>query len=119
MAKVTVHKDGKVETPSESIVKAAQQPGTATDANGRRIGIRKLQALDRLKMFEVIGAENSRNEQYLGIAALAFSVASIDGEPVNRPASKPQLEALIQRLGDEGMEAVGQAVYETFAPSEE
>src|ERR1700712_442980 len=106
MAKVTLH----TETPSETIVKAAGQPQTRTDAAGRIIGIKKMQALDRLKMFEVVGAENARNEPYLGYAALAFHVSSIDGEPVNRPTNKIQLEALIQRLGDDGMNAVGEAV---------
>jgi hypothetical protein len=117
MAKVTVHKDA--ETPSQAIVKAANQPHTRTDASGRTIGIRKMQALDRLKMFEVVGPDNAKNEPYLGYAALAFHVASIDGDPVNRPSNKLQLEALIQRLGDDGMNAVGEAVQEMFLPKEE
>jgi hypothetical protein len=78
-----------------------------------------MQALDRLKMFEVVGADNARNEPYLGYAALAFHVSSIDGEPVSRPTNKIQLEALIQRLGDDGMNAVGEAVQEMLAPREE
>jgi hypothetical protein len=115
MAKLTVHAD----TPSETIVKAANRPATRTDATGRAIGIKKMQALDRLKMFEVVGADNARNEPYLGYAALAFHVSSIDGEPVSRPTNKIQLEALIQRLGDDGMNAVGEAVQEMLAPREE
>ncbi len=114
MTKVTVH----TETPTESIVKSAQQPTTKTDSTGRAIGIKKMRALDRLKMFEVIGAENAKNEPYLGYAALAFHVSSIDGDPVSRPANKIQLEALIQRLGDEGMEAVGEALQEMFTTPE-
>ena len=110
MAKVTVH-----ETPTQSIVKAANQTGNRQFGEGRIVGIKKMLPLDRLKMFEVIGPENSKNEPYLGYAALAFHVASLDGEPVNRPATKLQLEALIQRLGDDGMEAVGEAVQEMFA----
>lgn len=100
------------ETPSEAIIKDAQRPATATDAAGRQIGVRRMGPLDRLKMFEVIGPENSKNEPYLGYAALAFHVGSIDGEPVARPATKLQLEALIQRLGDDGLEAVGAALQE-------
>ena len=112
MAKVTLHAD----TPSQTIVKAANQLQTKTDAGGRTIGIRRMQALDRLKMFEVVGAENAKNEAYLGYAALAFHVCSIDGEAVSRPSNKIQLEALIQRLGDDGLNAVGEAVEEMFAP---
>ena len=115
MTNVTIHAD----TPSETIVKAANQPTARIDAAGRSIGIRKMQALDRLKMFEVVGADNARNEPYLGYAALAFHVSSIDGEPVGRPTNKIQLEALVQRLGDDGLNAVGDAVQEMIAPKEE
>lgn len=112
MAKVTI-KHEPIETPSQAIVNAANQIHTV-EAAGRTIGVRKMQALDRLKMFEVIGAENAKNEPYLGYAALAFHVVSIDGDPVSRPATKLQLEALIQRLGDDGMEAVGETLQKLF-----
>src|ERR1700710_2611680 len=98
MAKVTIHKDTAGETPSQSIIKAANQPTTLTDARGRSIGIKKMNPLDRLRLFEVIGPENSKNEQSAGYGALAFLVTSLDGEPVPRPSTKIQLEALVQRL---------------------
>ncbi len=110
MTKLKMH-----DTPSESIIKAAQQPSDTTDSKGRVIGIKKMGALDRLKMFEVIGADNAKNEPYLGYAALAFHVCSIDGDPVMRPANKIQLEGLINRLGDEGLEAVGQSLQESMS----
>lgn len=106
MAKVTIHKDAQGETPSQSIVKAANSITTLTDSRGRQIGIKKMGPLDRLRLFEVIGAENSKNEQYAGYAALAFLVTSLDGEPVPRPENKIRLEALVQRLDDEGMDAI-------------
>lgn len=119
MTKVTVHTEPKSDTPTQAFVKAANQGTTASDALGRLIGIRKLLALDRLRMFEVVGAENAKNEPYLGYAALAFHVCSIDGNAVARPSSKRDLEALIQRLGDEGMEAVSSMVQELFVPKDE
>ena len=121
MAKVTVHagenaaKAPAADTPSQAIVKAASFPQTVTDAQGRALGVRKLGALDRLKMFEVVGPDNARNEAYLGYAALAFHVTSIDGEAVGRPANRMQLEALVQRLGDDGLEAVGSALQSAMA----
>ncbi len=102
MAKVTVHE----ETPSQSIVKAANTSEAVTDARGRSIGIKKMGPLDRLRFFELIGAENSKNEQYVGYAALAYMVVSIDGEAVIRPTSKAHLEALVNRLDEDGMDAV-------------
>ena len=65
-------------------------------------------------MFEVVGADNSRNDAYLGYASLAFHVTSVDGDPVTRPANRLQLEALVQRLGDDGLEAVGKALEATL-----
>ena len=100
---------GKIEGKSAAAVaavKAANKAVTVTDALGRSLGVRKMPILDRMRMFESIGPENSKNEAYVGYAALACSVVSIDGEAVARPASKIQLEGLIQRLGDEGIEAV-------------
>ncbi len=106
MAEVKIHTEAPGETPSQSIVRAANQPATITDAKNRAIVLKKLTPLDRLKLFEVIGPDNSKNEAYVGYAALAFLVASIDGEAVARPANKIQLEALVQRLDDDGMDAI-------------
>ncbi|QEL14788.1 hypothetical protein [Limnoglobus roseus] len=106
MTKVTVHKDAPSETPSESIIKAANKATVVKDALGRTIGVKKMLLLDRMRMFEVIGPENSVNQAYAGFAALAYSVTSIDGDPVARPSNKIQLESLLQRLGDEGIDAV-------------
>ncbi len=102
MAKVTVH-----ETPSETIIRAANQVTIVKDSRSREIGIKKMGPLDRMKLFEVCGPENSRNEAYLGYASLAFCVSSIDGDPISRPFNKLQLEGLIQRLDDDGIEAIG------------
>ena len=119
MAKVTVHKDEPGDTPSQSIVKAANVATTVTDTRGRSITVKKMGPLDRLKLFEVIGADNSRNEQYVGYAALAFLVTAIDGEPVARPNSKLALEALVQRLDDDGMDAVAMHLAEQIAARED
>ena len=42
----------------------------------------------------------------------------IDGEPVAKPTNKIQLEALIQRLEDEGLAAVTEVVQEHLMPKE-
>ena len=120
MAKVTVHTGESVakapaaDTPSQAIVKAAAMPQAVTDAQGRTLGVKKLGPLDRMKMFEMVGPENAKNEPYLGYAILALHVTGIDGEPVGRPANRLQLEALVQRLGDDGLDAVGAAIQSTM-----
>ena len=118
MAKITLHEETQVETPSQSIVKAANRVVMAKDGRGRNIGVRMIGALDRMRMFEVVGAENARNEPYMIYAAAAFHVASIDGESVMRPGTKNQLEALIQRLDEDGVAAVLGTLQEQFAPPE-
>jgi hypothetical protein len=104
------------ETPSEQIIKAANQVITVTDARNRQIGIKKMGPLDRMKLFEVCGPENSKNEAYLGYASLAFCVSSIDGDAQPRPSNRLQLEGLISRLDDDGLTAVAAGVAEHFAP---
>ena len=106
MVKVKVHEGT---TPSQEIIKAANATILVTDAGGRKIEVRKLKTLDRMRLFELVGAENSMNDRYLGYATLAFSVVSIDGEPLPCPDSKLSLEAIVQRLDDDGFAAVAKS----------
>lgn len=122
MAKVTVHKAAEPSldaSPSEQVVKAASAVVTVNDDRGRAISIKKLGPVERMRMFKVIGPDGARNEAYLSIAALAFLVVSIDGEDVIRPTSELQVEAIIQRLGDEGLDAVGTGAVKHFGPAGE
>ena len=52
------------------------------------------------------------------MAGLAFSVLEIDGVPVPPPATEPQIESLIERLGDAGLQAIADAVAEERATPE-
>lgn len=81
----------------------------AVDAGGRRFTLRRLTALDKLRLFEAAGADLARNDRWLGMAALAASVTGIDGVPVPPPGSKAAIEALVGRLGDEGLAAIAAA----------
>ncbi|WP_424139366.1 hypothetical protein [Roseomonas chloroacetimidivorans] len=91
--------------------KPAGKPGLTyvTDTRGRRIGVRKIGPLEKMRLFKAIGPVNSRNEQYAGLAMLAYSVAEIDGELVPGFTTELQCEAMVQRLGDEGFDALGEA----------
>jgi hypothetical protein len=92
---------------------------TVTDARGRIIEIRKIKPLDRMQLMEIIGPDNSANDRYLGYATLAYCVTKIDKEPVGRLGSKLALEALVQELDDDGMNAVGKGMEEHFIPKDE
>jgi hypothetical protein len=113
MAKVTIH-DKPQDTPSQAIVREANGVFIVRDVNGREIGIKKLNALERLKMLKVIGGFN---DNALGYASLAFHVASIDGNIVNRPVTEAQVESIIQKLDDEGLNAVSIGIVEHFDPN--
>jgi hypothetical protein len=103
-----------MDTPSQEMTKVVTE--SATDARGRNIVVRKLRSLDRMKVFELIGGENAKNEPYLGYAVLAYSVVSIDGNALPTPSSKLALEAIVKRLDDEGLAAAAEA-FAKLAPA--
>jgi len=97
-------------TPSGRLLADAARIYTAIDASGRRVTFRRLDALDRLRLFKVLGSELSLNAPYLGMALLACSVSAIDDVPVPPPVTEDQLESLVRRLGDDGIAAVADAL---------
>ena len=76
------------------------------DAQGRMLTLRKLNALDQVRMLRAIGAEQSQNQPYVHLVECAFMVSDIDGAPVPAPTNERQIDALIGRLGDDGIAAV-------------
>ncbi|GAB0115318.1 hypothetical protein [Acidisoma sp. C75] len=77
------------------------------DALGRHLTVRQPHALDQLRLFKAVGPVLAQNQPYLGMAMVACSVIAIDGIPVPPPTSETQIEALVTKLGDEGMRAAG------------
>jgi len=106
-------------SPTEKIVGAGALASEVQDALGRRLMLRRLNAVDRLRLFKAIGPTLSENAAYLGMALLAVSVSSIDDVPLPAPGSEAQLEALISRLGDEGLEAAASAIPEDQLPADQ
>jgi len=104
-------------TPSASIVAAATITETVIDADGRRLSIRRLSALDRLRLFKAAGPLLSQNQPWLGMALIACSVAGIDDVPVPPPSNEIQIEAMVGRLGDAGIVAVAQALQQFAEPT--
>lgn len=97
-------------TPSQELVNAGNSEVTVTDAKGRTIVLKKPGTLAQFRLVELMG-ESAKNVVYMNMVLPLIFVVSIDGDSVNK-ATKPQIEALIQRLDDEGVEAVAQAVQE-------
>lgn len=97
-------------TPSARIVADASACWSVDDAKGRAIEVRRPGALDRLRLFKALGPGLAQNDRYVSYAMLAMCVTAIDGVPVPQPANEGQLEALVLRLGDAGMVAVGRGL---------
>ncbi len=103
-------------TPSESIVAASGATENVIDSGGRRLTIRRLSALDRLRLFKAAGPMLAQNQPWLGMALIASSVTAIDDVPVPPPANEIQIEAMIGRLGDAGVAAVAKALQQMSEP---
>lgn len=104
-----------METPSGRLIVAAQAAQEVADSRGRTLRIRRLGALDKLRLFKAAGPQLAQNRPWLGMALLACSVSEIDGIPVPQPSSETQIEALVGRLGDEGLSCVAATLGEARA----
>jgi hypothetical protein len=104
-------------TPSASVISSAIAAEIVSDNDGRRLTIRRLNALDRLRLFKAAGPMLSQNQPWLGMAVIASSVAAIDDVPVPPPVNELQIETMIGRLGDAGIAAIAQALQQHTEPT--
>lgn len=111
---------GYYDTPTTAIVAGGKRVVETIDGLGRRLKVKFITARDRMMLAKTIGAELAKNEVYLGYATLAWAVVELDngsGEDVRiMPMVKAsEVEFLVDRLGDEGLAAVGRVYQEQFA----
>ena len=97
-------------TPSNSILADSAIIQTIVDADGRHLAVRRLNALDRLRLFKAAGPVLAQNQPWLGMALIACSVSAIDDVPMPQPSTESQIEAMVGRLGDAGIAAVAAAL---------
>ncbi len=83
---------------------------SVTDKAGRVLGLRRVGVLEQLRLFKALGPELSENRAYMGLARVAAAVAMVDGVPLPFPAHEAAIEAALERLGEDGVEAVGDAL---------
>lgn len=84
---------------------------------GREITLRRPPVLAQLRLVDAIG-DSAANRVYLGMCMPLIYVAAIDGVDVPPLDSKKQVEALFQRLDEEGLEAVNAGITEHFVRDE-
>ncbi len=115
MATVTMHDTAaQAETPSQQIVADANRVVRVTDARGRVLGVRKITTSIRRRVYKTISAENGSKESYMGLVILAATCVDIDGQQIPLPTSELQFDALVDRLEDDGFEAIALAHKQNF-----
>ena len=100
-------------TPTELIIANANDTLKTLDESGRHLTIRRLNALDRLRLLKAAGPTLSENDAWLNMAALALSVVEIDGIPRPTPTNERQIESAVLELGDPGLRSVAEALGRT------
>jgi hypothetical protein len=105
-------------SPSAALIGASRQPVVVTDALGRKITIRKLSLLDNLRLMEGMGPALAGNRPYMAHVEYLASVVSIDGSAEPIMTTKIQVEALAQRLDNDGLDAVVEGYNKNFAKQE-
>ena len=101
-------------TPTATIISRSAETQEVVDCSGRRLILRIPAALDKLRIFKAAGADLALNQPWISMAILASSVTAIDDIPVPFPTSEGQIEALISRLGDVGLDAVARVMEPVF-----
>jgi Mg2+ and Co2+ transporter CorA len=102
----------------QQIATADANKAIVTDSKGRTLTIKKLNAFDRMKLFQAAGAELSENSSWIAYALCACSVTAIDAVPEAFPHNQRAIENMVKVLGDEGIEAVSKAYKENFTTGE-
>lgn len=98
--------------PTISTISDLRQLLEIRDDSGRNIKIRRINALDRLRLLKVAGRELSQNEAWLNMAVLTLAVVEIDGVPRVMPTTERQIESAVMELCDNGLRAIAEALDE-------
>jgi hypothetical protein len=107
----------EINTPSEQLIAKAQAEVVVVDARGRSIKLKKPGVLAQYRLIEVLG-DTAKNEVYTAMVLPLLFVSEIDGDVLMPLASKREIEALIQRLDEEGLEAVSNGVSDNFGKTD-
>lgn len=103
-------------TPTESMSVDANKTVTVQDGQGRTIALKKPGIVQYFRMLKMVGDYPQR---YINMAYPLLFIISIDGDPVGFPNSEAEIDALIVRLGDDGVAAVLVGVAENWGAKED
>lgn len=98
------------------ITRIDEKTATVRDALGRTIKVKRLSAVEKMRLAKALGEFNT-NETYSNYGWVAAAVREIDSSPVVFPMNNLQLEATVQRLDDDGIDAAMRAMFVVNAPA--
>lgn len=104
-------------TPSEQAIARANTEESITDSRGRSIKLKKPGVLAQFRLIEILG-DTAKNEVYMSMVLPLIFVTEIDGDAIFPPTRKSEVEALIQRLDEDGVAAVHAGVIQKFGASD-
>lgn len=97
-------------TPTQRVLQDANRIVYGTDVTGRRLGVIRISASLRRRVLKAMTAENGEKSGLVVMATLACACVEIDHKPVLFPRTELQIDALIDRLEQEGINAVGEII---------
>lgn len=101
------------ETPSAQLIAKADAARTITLPDGRTVTLKKPGVLSQFRLVRMLG-DAAKNQVYVSMVTPFTHITAIDGKPFTQPNTEREIDALILRLGDDGVEAVMTSVIESY-----
>lgn len=92
---------------TQRVLAAAVATETIADARGRQIAVRRVTRRESMRLMRGWGTA-CNVQMWLGNALLAATARSVDGVPLPNPVTPEQAEATVDRLDDDGLNAIGE-----------
>ena len=106
----------ETKTPTKEIVAGPSNTTETIDARGRVYSLRKPSVLSQYRLIEMVGGHAASNPVYMNMVMPLLYIDKIDDDNAINVSTKRELEALIKRLGDDGVEAVMMEVQKHWHP---
>jgi hypothetical protein len=105
------------QTPSQQLIAEATREAVVKDKAGRSITLTRPGALAQFRIVKALG-DLAANSTYMQMVFPLLFVTAIDGEATLFPRSDLEVEAIIQRLDEDGIAAVLSGVQAHFIPTD-
>lgn len=106
-------KTAAADTPSAQLIAKADAATVIELQDGRTVTLKKPGVLSQFRLVRMLG-DAAKNQVYVSMVLPFTYITAIDGKAVAAPNTEREIEALITRLGDEGVDAVMHGVADNF-----